>query len=91
MHRPVEAELLFQLLDEFGVEPLGAAILALRRLAPAGAALLGFAGFAADGTDRKLAFAVVVEDGRSGSRDAAPLACDIIQFCIDAGYIGQPL
>ncbi len=48
-----------------------------------------FAGFAADGTDRKIAIAVLVEGGQHGSSDAAPLACDIIQFCIDSGYIGK--
>jgi len=48
-----------------------------------------FAGFAQDSTARKIALAVVVENGQSGSRDAAPLARDIFQFCIEAGYIGQ--
>lgn len=47
-----------------------------------------FAGFAEDGTGRKLAIAVIVEGGQHGSSDAAPLARDIIQFCIEAGYIG---
>jgi penicillin-binding protein 2 len=50
-----------------------------------------FAGFAEDSVGRKLSIAVVVENGQSGSRDAAPLARDIIQFCIEAGYIGQSL
>ena len=58
-----------------------------------------FCGFAEDGTDsplargqahRAIAIAVVVEGGQHGSADAAPLARDIIQFCIEAGYIGQP-
>ena len=48
-----------------------------------------FAGFAADGMDRKIAIAVLVEGGQRGSTDAAPLARDVIQFCIDAGYIGK--
>jgi cell division protein FtsI/penicillin-binding protein 2 len=48
-----------------------------------------FAGFAIDGTNRSIAIAVVVEGGQSGSSDAAPLARDIIQFCIDAGYVGR--
>ena len=48
-----------------------------------------FAGFAADSTNRKIAIAVIVEGGQHGSSDAAPLARDIIQFCIDAGYIGK--
>jgi len=39
--------------------------------------------------DRKLAIAVVVEGGQHGSSDAAPLARDIIQFCIEFGYIGK--
>jgi len=49
-----------------------------------------FGGFARDNANRKLAIAVVVEGGQQGSADAAPLARDIIQFCIDAGYIGNP-
>jgi penicillin-binding protein 2 len=48
-----------------------------------------FAGFAADSADRKIVIAVLVEGGQHGSSDAAPLARDIIQFCIDAGYIGK--
>ncbi len=48
-----------------------------------------FAGFAEDGAGRGIAIAVVVEGGQHGSSDAGPLARDIIQFCIDAGYIGQ--
>jgi penicillin-binding protein 2 len=47
-----------------------------------------FSGFAEDGKERKLAIAVVVEGGQSGPADAAPLARNIIQFCIEAGYIG---
>ena len=49
-----------------------------------------FAGFAADSAERKIAIAVLVEGGQHGSSDAAPLARDIIQFCIDSGYIGKP-
>jgi penicillin-binding protein 2 len=48
-----------------------------------------FGGFAIDGANRSIAIAVVVESGQSGSRDAAPLASNIIQFCIDAGYVGK--
>jgi len=48
-----------------------------------------FGGFARDGQGRSVALAVVVEGGQHGSRDAAPLARDIIQFAIEAGYIGQ--
>ncbi len=50
-----------------------------------------FGGFAADSAARKIAIAVVVEGGQHGSSDAAPLARDIIQFCIEAGYIGTPV
>ncbi|MCJ7730534.1 MAG: hypothetical protein MUO27_11760, partial [Sedimentisphaerales bacterium] len=49
-----------------------------------------FAGFAEDTKGRSISIAVVVEGGQSGPRDAAPLARDIIQFCIEAGYIGKP-
>ncbi len=48
-----------------------------------------FGGFAVDGKNKSIAIAVVVEGGQSGSNDAAPLARDIILFCIEAGYIGQ--
>jgi len=47
-----------------------------------------FGGFVADGTNRSIAIAIVVEGGQHGSSDAAPLARDIIQFCVDSGYIG---
>ena len=48
-----------------------------------------FAGFATDSANRKIAIALIVEGGQHGSSDAAPLARDIIQFCIDAEYIGK--
>jgi penicillin-binding protein 2 len=48
-----------------------------------------FGGFAVDGKNKSIAIAVVVEGGQSGSSDAAPLARDIILFCIEAGYIGH--
>ena len=48
-----------------------------------------FTGFAKDSKGRGIAIAILVEEGQHGSSDAAPLARDIIQFCIDAGYIGQ--
>jgi len=48
-----------------------------------------FAGFAEDDKSRAVAIAVVVEGGRHGSSDAAPLAREIIQYCIEAGYIGK--
>ncbi len=50
-----------------------------------------FGGFAQDSTARKIAIAVVVEGGQHGSSDAAPLARNIIQFCIEAGYIGKSI
>ncbi len=49
-----------------------------------------FAGFAKDTAGRGIALAVIVEHGRHGSSDAAPLARDIISFCIEHGYIGRP-
>jgi penicillin-binding protein 2 len=48
-----------------------------------------FSGFAEDSAGRSVAVAVIVEGGQHGSSDAAPLARDIIQFCIDAGYVGK--
>ncbi|MHC4707765.1 MAG: penicillin-binding transpeptidase domain-containing protein, partial [Planctomycetota bacterium] len=48
-----------------------------------------FAGFAEDTTGRSVAVAVLVEEGERGSSDAAPLARDIFQFCINAAYIGN--
>jgi len=48
-----------------------------------------FAGFAKDRNGRGIAVAVIVEGGQHGASDAAPLARDIIQFCIEAGYLGQ--
>jgi penicillin-binding protein 2 len=48
-----------------------------------------FGGFAEDGAGRVISVAVVVEGGKSGSRDAAPLARDIIRLCNEAGYIGK--
>ncbi len=47
-----------------------------------------FGGFATDSRQRSIAIAVVVEGGQHGSSDAAPLARQIIQFAIEAGYIG---
>jgi penicillin-binding protein 2 len=48
-----------------------------------------FAGFATDTEGRSISVAVVVEGGQHGSSDAGPLAREIIQFSIEAGYIGQ--
>ncbi len=50
-----------------------------------------FAGFAKDNSAKAIALAVVVEGGQRGSSDAAPLAKQIIQFCIDEGYLGKTL
>ncbi|MHC4518593.1 MAG: peptidoglycan D,D-transpeptidase FtsI family protein [Planctomycetota bacterium] len=47
-----------------------------------------FAGFAEDSEGAQIAVALIVEGGQSGSRDAAPLARDVIQFCIQRGYVG---
>jgi penicillin-binding protein 2 len=48
-----------------------------------------FGGFAKDKTGRSIAIAALVEGGQHGSEDAAPLARDTIQFCIEAGYLGE--
>jgi cell division protein FtsI/penicillin-binding protein 2 len=48
-----------------------------------------FMGFAEDSAQRAISFALVVEEGKSGSQDAAPLARKIIEFCNEAGYIGR--
>ena len=48
-----------------------------------------FAGFAEDGSGRSVALAIIVEGGQSGGGEAAPLACEIIRFCLEAGYIGR--
>jgi len=50
-----------------------------------------FGGFAKDKKGRSIAIAVVVEGGEHGSKDAAPLARDIIDMCIQAGYIGRAI
>ncbi len=49
-----------------------------------------FAGFAQDNEGAKIALAVIIEGGQHGSSDAAPVARDVIQFCVDAGYLGTP-
>jgi penicillin-binding protein 2 len=48
-----------------------------------------FAGFVKDNYGHSIAVAVLVEGGKSGSNVAAPLAANIIRFCIDASYIGN--
>ncbi len=56
-----------------------------------GIELAWFGGFAKDDSGRCIAIALVVEGGQHGSSDAAPLARDIIQFCIKLGYLGNPV
>lgn len=48
-----------------------------------------FGGWAEDSQGRSIAIALVVEGGLHGSSDAAPFARDILQFCVDAGYLGR--
>lgn len=48
-----------------------------------------FVCFAEDSAGRAVSLAIVVEGGKSGAQDAAPLARTILEFCHDAGYIGQ--
>ena len=43
------------------------------------------------GRGAKIAIAIVVEGGEHGSSDAAPLAREIIQLCVEAGYVGTKL
>ncbi len=47
-----------------------------------------FIGFA-PAENPKIAFAVLVEYGGAGGRNAAPIAKDVLQACIDAGYLGE--
>jgi penicillin-binding protein 2 len=48
-----------------------------------------FAGFAKDDTGRAISIAIAVQKGQRGSRDAAPLARNILNLCRHAGHIGQ--
>jgi len=48
-----------------------------------------FAGFAKDDNGRAVSIALVVQQGQRGSRDAAPLAREVIQLIRRAGYIGN--
>ena len=48
-----------------------------------------FAGFAEDREGTKIALAVVVEGGQRGGGDAGPLAREILQLCVEAGYLGD--
>jgi len=48
-----------------------------------------FAGFAEDSLGRSIAFSLIVEGGQSGSKDAAPLARDMVKILIEKGYTGS--
>jgi penicillin-binding protein 2 len=48
-----------------------------------------FAGWAEDSEHQAVAVAVVVEGGQHGSSDAAPLARQMLLYCIERGYLGQ--
>ena len=48
-----------------------------------------FAGFAEDSICRSIAITVIGEGGQSGQQDAAPIAREIIQACIDTKYLGR--
>ncbi len=48
-----------------------------------------FAGFAEDRQGRKIALAVVVESGQHGGSDAGPLAREILELCVQQGYLGK--
>jgi cell division protein FtsI/penicillin-binding protein 2 len=48
-----------------------------------------FAGFSEDSKGRAVALAVLVEGGKRGSSDAAPLGRKILELCTEAGYIGR--
>lgn len=50
-----------------------------------------FSGFAEDSRGRSIAVALIVEGGQRGSSDAAPVVREIIQFCVDAEYVGQKI
>jgi penicillin-binding protein 2 len=47
-----------------------------------------FGGFVEDNLGRSLAIAIIIEGGKSGGADAAPLARDILTLCVNAGHIG---
>jgi penicillin-binding protein 2 len=48
-----------------------------------------FAGFAEDSRGRCVAVAILVEGGQLGSKDAAPLARKVLEFCLEANLIGR--
>jgi len=50
-----------------------------------------FVCFAEDSTGRAIALALVIEGAKSGGRDAAPLAREILEQCYAAGYIGKKI
>ncbi|MBM4023782.1 MAG: hypothetical protein FJ280_00015 [Planctomycetes bacterium] len=47
-----------------------------------------FGGFAQDQAGRQIALAVVIEGGQRGGSEAGPLAREIFQLCVQAGYLG---
>ncbi|HET8547673.1 MAG TPA: penicillin-binding transpeptidase domain-containing protein, partial [Bryobacteraceae bacterium] len=49
----------------------------------------GFAPYDGPGTDRRIAFAVVVEHGGYGARAAAPIARELVEAARDLGIIGR--
>jgi cell division protein FtsI/penicillin-binding protein 2 len=48
-----------------------------------------FAAFVEDDEGAKLAIAVVIEGGLSGTRHGAPLGREVVQACVEAGYVGK--
>jgi penicillin-binding protein 2 len=46
-----------------------------------------FAGFAEDESGNKVAIAIVIEEGQSGTRDASPLAREVFNICQMCGYL----
>ena len=48
-----------------------------------------FAGFAEDRAGTRIALALVVEGGQHGGGDAGPLAREVLQLCVQAGYLGH--
>ena len=48
-----------------------------------------FMSFAEDGSGRAVSIALMVQGGKSGGSDAAPLGREIITMCNEAGYVGK--
>jgi cell division protein FtsI/penicillin-binding protein 2 len=57
---------------------------------PSHAWFIGFTPHGAAG-NRKLAFAVLVENGQYGGSAAAPIAADIMNAAADLGYFNEPV